>query len=106
VLLDSPDGVVTSSAERSPSAALTVTHAPSTAALLVNWAYPKEALSVNLARPKKAPPVNWGRPYDLRHAAVSTWLNGGVEPCTVPKLDTWPADQVFSGRARLLAGTR
>lgn len=23
------------------------------------------------------------RPYDLRHAAVSTWLNGGVEPTRV-----------------------
>jgi hypothetical protein len=22
-------------------------------------------------------------PYDLRHAAVSTWLNGGVPPTTV-----------------------
>ena len=21
-----------------------------------------------------------GRPYDLRHAAVSTWLGGGIEP--------------------------
>lgn len=25
------------------------------------------------------------RPYDLRHAAVSTWLNGGVEPPRVAK---------------------
>lgn len=25
------------------------------------------------------------RPYDLRHAAVSTWLNGGVPPTTVAK---------------------
>ncbi len=25
------------------------------------------------------------RPYDLRHAAVSTWLNGGVAPTTVAK---------------------
>jgi integrase len=24
-----------------------------------------------------------GRPYDLRHAAVSTWLNGGVPATTV-----------------------
>ena len=23
------------------------------------------------------------RPYDLRHAAVSTWLNGGVHPTQV-----------------------
>lgn len=26
-----------------------------------------------------------GRPYDLRHAAVSTWLKGGVEPARVAK---------------------
>ncbi|HKF00373.1 MAG TPA: hypothetical protein VKG45_15760 [Actinomycetes bacterium] len=26
-------------------------------------------------------------PYDLRHAAVSTWLNGGVPPTTVAE---WP----------------
>jgi integrase len=25
------------------------------------------------------------RPYDLRHAAVSTWLNGGVEPTRIAK---------------------
>lgn len=24
-----------------------------------------------------------GRPYDLRHAAVSTWLSAGVDPATV-----------------------
>jgi len=24
-----------------------------------------------------------GRPYDLPHAAVSTWLTGGVDPATV-----------------------
>lgn len=24
-----------------------------------------------------------GRPYDLRHAAVSTWLTGGIDPATV-----------------------
>jgi integrase len=23
------------------------------------------------------------RPYDLRHAAVSTWLNGGADPAEV-----------------------
>lgn len=24
-----------------------------------------------------------GQPYDLRHAALSTWLNGGVPPTVV-----------------------
>ncbi|WP_216209184.1 site-specific integrase [Amycolatopsis aidingensis] len=33
----------------------------------------EEAHSTPLAR----------RPYDLRHAAVSTWLSGGVDPATV-----------------------
>jgi integrase len=26
------------------------------------------------------------RPYDLRHACVSTWLNGGVPPAQVAKM--------------------
>jgi hypothetical protein len=26
-----------------------------------------------------------GRPYDLRHAAVSLWLNGGVSPTEIAK---------------------
>ena len=26
-----------------------------------------------------------GRPYDLRHAALSTWLNAGVSPAEVSK---------------------
>jgi hypothetical protein len=26
-----------------------------------------------------------GRPYDLRHAALSTWLNAGVSPADVAK---------------------
>lgn len=32
--------------------------------------------------PKNSCP-RWSSPYDLRHAAVSTWLNGGVEPTRV-----------------------
>jgi integrase len=32
-----------------------------------------------------------GRPYDLRHAAVSTWLNGGIEP---PRVAEWAGHSV------------
>ena len=39
------------------------------------------------------------RPYDLRHAAVSTWLNGGVSPIQVAE---WAGHSV----AVLLAGLR
>jgi hypothetical protein len=32
----------------------------------------------------RRPPLA-GRPYDLRHAALSTWLNAGVSPAEVAK---------------------
>jgi hypothetical protein len=35
-----------------------------------------------LTEPEVASPLA-GRPYDLRHAAVSTWLNAGVDPAQV-----------------------
>jgi hypothetical protein len=41
------------------------------------------------------------QPSEVR-ALVVTVLR---EACTVPKLDAWPPEQVFSGRARRLAGT-
>jgi hypothetical protein len=31
-------------------------------------------------------------PYDLRHAAVSTWLNGGVPPTSLPNFSFPLAD--------------
>jgi integrase len=42
------------------------------------------------ARPLALPPEHVdspmaGRPYDLRHAAVSLWLNGGVSPTEIAK---------------------
>jgi integrase len=36
-----------------------------------------------LALPDAASSPLVARPYDLRHAAVSTWLNGGVPPTQV-----------------------
>jgi hypothetical protein len=42
------------------------------------------------ARQLALPPVQAesplaGRPYDLRHAALSTWLNAGISPAEVAK---------------------
>ena len=45
-----------------------------------------DGLTVKLDGAPAAPSVTSRRrktPYDLRHAAVSTWLNGGVPPTTV-----------------------
>jgi integrase len=43
------------------------------------WA---EARRIGLAPEQEASPLA-RRPYDLRHAAVSTWLNAGVPPTEV-----------------------
>ena len=45
------------------------------------------------------------RPYDLRHACLSTWLNGGVEPTQVAE---WAGNsvQVLQSIVRLRARSR
>lgn len=48
-----------------------------------------------------------GTPYDLRHAAVSTWLNGGVAPTTVAEWAGHSVEVLLSSYAkRLAAATR
>lgn len=42
----------------------------------------RAARKLALTEEARATPLA-GRPYDLRHAAVSTWLTGGVDPATV-----------------------
>jgi len=42
----------------------------------------EEARALALTPPQVACPLA-GRPYDLRHAALSTWLNAGVDPTDV-----------------------
>jgi integrase len=44
-------------------------------------------------------------PYDLRHAAVSTWLNGGVPPTTVAEWAGHSVEVLLSSYAKCLDGT-
>jgi len=42
------------------------------------------------------------RPYDLRHAAVSTWLNGGVPPTDVAEWAGQSVEVLFRIYAKCL----
>ncbi len=44
------------------------------------------------------------RPYDLRHAAVSTWLNGGVPPTQVAEWAGHSVAVLLQIYAKCLAG--
>jgi integrase len=44
------------------------------------------------------------RPYDLRHAAVSTWLNGGVGPARVAEFAGHSVDVLLKIYAKCLDG--
>ena len=44
-------------------------------------------------------------PYDLRHAAVSTWLNGGVPPTTVAEWAGHSVEVLLKIYAKCLDGT-
>ena len=46
-----------------------------------------------------------GTPYDLRHAAVSTWLNGGVPPTTVAEWAGHSVEVLLTIYAKCLDGT-
>src|SRR5215470_3838584 len=46
-----------------------------------------------------------GRPYDLRHAAVSTWLTGGVDPATVAEWAGHSVAVLLEVYAKCLDGT-
>ena len=45
-----------------------------------------------------------GRPYDLRHAAVSTWLNAGVPAPQVAEWAGHSADVLLRVYAKCIAG--
>lgn len=47
-----------------------------------------------------------GRPYDLRHAAVSTWLNAGVSAPEVAARAGHSVDVLMKVYARCLDGQR
>jgi integrase len=44
------------------------------------------------------------RPYDLRHAAVSTWLNAGVTPAQVAEWAGHTVDVLLRVYAKCIAG--
>lgn len=44
------------------------------------------------------------KPYDLRHAAVSTWLNGGVPPTTVAEWAGHSVEVLLDVYAKCLDG--
>jgi integrase len=44
------------------------------------------------------------RPYDLRHAAVSTWLNGGVAPTQVAEWAGHSVEVLLRSYAKCLDG--
>ena len=45
-----------------------------------------------------------GRPYDLRHAAVSTWLNAGLDPTEVAELAGHSVEVLLQVYAKCLDG--
>lgn len=45
-----------------------------------------------------------GRPYDLRHAAVSTWLNAGIDPTQVAEWAGHSVDVLLQVYAKCLDG--
>jgi integrase len=58
---------------------------------------------VNLTRQQYESPLA-RRPYDLRHACVSTWLNGGVPPTQVAKWAGHSVDVLLRIYASCLEG--
>lgn len=58
--------------------------------------FPQEIAASPLAR----------RPYDLRHAAVSTWLNGGVPPTDVADWAGQSTEVLFRIYAKCLDGSK
>jgi integrase len=58
--------------------------------------FPEELVASPLAR----------RPYDLRHAAVSTWLNGGLPPTDVAEWAGQSTEVLFRIYAKCLDGSK
>ena len=56
--------------------------------------------------PRQARSPLAGRPYDLRHAALSTWLNGGVDPTDVAERAGNSVEVLLKRYAKCLDGRR
>jgi hypothetical protein len=70
---------------------------------------PAEILSQPLARREALGEIDaatplMGRPYDLRHAAVSTWLNAGVPAAQVAEWAGHSVDVLLRVYAKCIAG--
>lgn len=63
----------------------------------------EEARRLALSPEQVASPLA-GRPYDLRHAALSTWLNAGVDPTEVAERAGNSVEVLFSRYAKCLDG--
>jgi integrase len=64
------------------------------------WA---KARQLALTRAEQTSPLP-RRPYDLRHASLSTWLNGGVYPTQVAELAGHGADVLLRIYAKCIVG--
>ncbi|MFC0599499.1 tyrosine-type recombinase/integrase [Streptomyces palmae] len=67
------------------------------------WRVWDEARRLALAPDHVASPLA-GRPYDLRHAALSTWLNAGVDPTEVAERAGNSVEVLLSRYAKCLDG--
>lgn len=67
------------------------------------WRVWDEARVLALTPDQVASPLA-ARPYDLRHAALSTWLNSGVDPTEVARRAGNSVEVLFSRYAKCLAG--
>jgi hypothetical protein len=63
----------------------------------------QEARVLALTPEQVASPVA-GKPYDLRHAALSTWLNSGVDPTEVAERGGNSVEVLLSRYAKCLHG--
>lgn len=63
----------------------------------------EEARALVLSPEQVASPLA-GRPYDLRHAALSTWLNAGVDPTEVAERAGNSVEVLFGRYAKCLDG--
>src|SRR5207247_10444215 len=76
---------------------------PARSALPLHDALPISAREEALAGTEAKSPL-MGRPYDLRHAAVSTWLNAGVPAAQVAEWAGHSTDVLLRVYVKCIAG--
>ena len=70
----------------------------------ITWNRVWKAARTNAFTDQQATTSLAGRPYDLRHAAVSTWLNGGVAPTKVAEWAGHSVEVLLEVYAKCLDG--